>query len=100
MVSDELQPLAFFSHKLSQTERNYSAYDRELLAAYSSIKHFQLMLEARCFNLFTDHKPLTYAFQQQPEKSSLQQTRTRQLDFISQFKTDINHIKGFGKYHS
>ena len=33
MVSDELQPLAFFSFKLSQTERNYSAYDRELLAA-------------------------------------------------------------------
>ena len=44
MVSDELQPLAFFSCKLSQTECNYNAYNRELLAAYSSIKHFRHML--------------------------------------------------------
>ena len=92
MVANELQPLAFFSRKLSQTERNYSAYDRELLAAYSSIKHFRHMLEARCFTLFTDHKPLTYAFRQRPDKSSPRQTR--QLDFISQFTTDIHHIKG------
>ncbi|GFX68975.1 hypothetical protein TNCV_683341 [Trichonephila clavipes] len=30
---EQLQPLAFFSRKLSETEKGYSAYDRELFAA-------------------------------------------------------------------
>ena len=39
-------PLAFFSKMLSSTESKYSAYDRELLAAYSPIRHFRFLLEA------------------------------------------------------
>ena len=39
-------PLAFFSKKLSSAESKYSAFDRELLAAYSSIRHFRILLEA------------------------------------------------------
>ncbi|KAG8190957.1 hypothetical protein JTE90_010821 [Oedothorax gibbosus] len=92
VVEDELQPLSFFSRKLSPAEKNYSAYDRELLAAYASIKHFRHMLEARQFTLHTDHKPLTYAFRQRSDKCSPRQAR--QLDFISQFTTDIRYIKG------
>lgn len=92
VVDGDLCPLAFFSRKLSPAERNYSAYDRELLAAYASIKHFRHMLEARDFCLYTDQKPLTYAFKQRSEKCSPRQCR--QLDFISQFTTNIKHIKG------
>ncbi|GFU76554.1 retrovirus-related Pol polyprotein from transposon 17.6 [Trichonephila clavipes] len=62
VVDSELQPLAFFSRKLTSSEKSYSAYDRELLAIYSAIRHFRYMLEARDFTVFTDHKPLTYAF--------------------------------------
>ncbi len=40
------QPLSFFSKRLSSAERNYSTYDRELLAINASIKHFQDLLEA------------------------------------------------------
>ncbi|GFV44691.1 retrovirus-related Pol polyprotein from transposon 17.6 [Trichonephila clavipes] len=68
------------------------AYDRELLAIYSAIRHFRYMLEARDFTVFTDHKPLTYAFRQKSDKSSPRQIR--QLDFISQFTTNIVHIPG------
>ncbi|KAG8198256.1 hypothetical protein JTE90_021513 [Oedothorax gibbosus] len=50
------------------------------------------MLEARQFTLHTDHKPLTYAFRQRSDKCSPRQAR--QLDFISQFTTDIRYIKG------
>ncbi|GFT38916.1 hypothetical protein TNCV_857991 [Trichonephila clavipes] len=64
VVDSELQPLAFFSRKLISSEKSYSAYDRELLAIYSAIRHFRYMLEARDFTVFTDHKPLTYAFRQ------------------------------------
>ena len=54
-------PLAFFFKKLSSAESKYSAFDRELLAAYSSVCHFRFLLEARDFTLFTNHKPLTLA---------------------------------------
>jgi cleavage and polyadenylation specificity factor subunit 1 len=40
----------------------------------------------------TDHKPLTFAFQQKRNKCSLCQFN--HLYFISQFTTDIRHISG------
>ncbi|GFU29119.1 hypothetical protein TNCV_4837171 [Trichonephila clavipes] len=53
VADSELQPLAFFSRKLTSSEKSYSAYDRELLAIYSAIRHFRYMLEARDFTVFT-----------------------------------------------
>ena len=48
-IDDAWVPLSFFSRKLSETEKKYSAFDRELLAAYLSIRHFRFMLECRDF---------------------------------------------------
>ena len=50
--------LSFYSRKLSDAEKKYSAFDRELLAAYFSILHFRFMLEGSDLTIFTDHKPL------------------------------------------
>lgn len=86
------EPIAFLSIKLSKSQKNWSTYDRELLAIYLSIKKFQHLLEGRVFTIYTDQKPLIYAFKQKPEKCSPRQLR--HLDFISQFSTDIRHIKG------
>jgi cleavage and polyadenylation specificity factor subunit 1 len=91
-VQNAWQPLAFFSRKLSPAQQKYSAYDRELLAIYEAVKHFRHMLEARHFIIFTDHKPLTYAFEQKRDKCSPRQFN--HLDYISQFTTDIRHIPG------
>lgn len=86
------QPLSFFSRKLTSAEVKYSVYDRKLLAGYSSIKYFKHEVEGRIFILFTDHKPLTYAFRQKADKASPRQLR--HLDFIAQYTTDIRHISG------
>ncbi|CAK1579001.1 unnamed protein product [Parnassius mnemosyne] len=86
------QPLAFFSKKLKPAQQKYSPYDRELLAIYESVKYFRHMLEARHFTVFTDHKPICYAFHIRKDKCSPRQYR--HLDFISQFTTDIQHISG------
>lgn len=86
------QPLAFFSKKLSPAQQKYSPYDRELLAIYAAIKHYRHMLEGRNFTVLTDHKPIIYAFQQDPLHSSPRQAR--HLQYIGQFTTDIRHISG------
>lgn len=88
----KLEPLGFYSKKLSSAEQKYSTYDRELLAIYRGIKYFKHMLEARPFTVFTDHKPICFAFKQSSDKASPRQRR--QLDFIGQYTTDIQFVKG------
>jgi hypothetical protein len=63
------QPLAF-SRKLNLGQQKYSAYDRELFANYESVKevkHSRLVLEVHHLIIVTDHKPITYAFQQKQD---------------------------------
>lgn len=91
-VDGESQSLGFFLKKLNKTQRRYSAYDRELLAIYSSIKFFRHLIEGRQRTVFTGHKPLTYAFEQRSTKVS--PCQQRQLDYISQFVKKIRHIAG------
>ena len=55
------QLLGFFSQSLSLAQRNFSTFDRELLAIYLSLKHFLYFLEGRPFTIYTDHAPLTHA---------------------------------------
>lgn len=86
------EPVAFLSVKLSQSQQKWSTYDRELFAMYTGVKRFRHMLEGRKFIIYTDQKPLIYAFKQNPEKCSPRQWR--HLDFISQFSTDVRHVKG------
>lgn len=92
MTTKGYKPLAFFSRKLSPAEKKYSTYDRELLAIYSAVKHFRHNLEGQNFIIFTDHRPLTFAFVKNSDSSSPRQLR--HLDYISQFSTDIRHISG------
>lgn len=92
LINGEWHPLSFFSKRLQQAESKYSTFGRELLAIYLSIRHFRHLLEGRDFTVFTDHKPLTFAFQARPDRYSPREIR--HLDFISQYTTDIRHISG------
>ncbi|UYV61770.1 hypothetical protein LAZ67_1006444 [Cordylochernes scorpioides] len=85
------EPISFFSKKLSPAETKYSAFDRELLAAFLSVKHFSYFLDGKTFMLFTDHKPLTYAFTSKYERSPRQE---RHLNYLSQFSMYIRYVKG------
>lgn len=92
VVDGQMQPLGFFSKKFDNAQRRYSTYDRELTAVYLAVRHFRHHLEGRSFHIYTDHKPLVYAFQQSLDKASPRQAR--HLDFIGQFTTDIRHVEG------
>lgn len=79
---DIWKPLAFFSKTMSETQRRYSVYDRELLAMYTAVKHLRRLIEGSDVTIFTDHKPLTYALTRTPSSSDTPR-RERQLHYIS-----------------
>ncbi|GFX10809.1 transposon Tf2-6 polyprotein [Trichonephila clavipes] len=87
-----LETNSFYSKKLNETQTRYSTYDRELLGIYLSVKHFKHLLEGNDFVIYTDHKPLTFAFKQKNEKASPRQQR--QLQYISEFSCNIQHVLG------
>lgn len=91
-VNNQWQPLSFYTKRFSSAQSKYSAYDRELLAMYQAVKRFKHQLEGRNFFILTDHKPITFAFNQKLDKCSPRQFRY--LDYIGQFTTDIRYIKG------
>ncbi|CAH8530229.1 unnamed protein product [Schistosoma curassoni] len=91
-VNDKITPIAFFSKRLSPTQERYSTFGRELLAMYLAVKHFNFLLQGRDFTIMTDHKPLCYSFNTSYDRHSPREAR--QLDYISQFTTDIQFIKG------
>ena len=90
-INNAWRPLAFVSRKLDKAQRNYSTFDKELLAMYTAVQKFRHFIEGRPFVIFTDHKPLTYAMSSNTEYSPRQR---RHLSYISEFTTDIRHISG------
>lgn len=93
LVGSKLEPLGFYSKKLTETQTKYSTYDRELLAMYMAIQHFRHNVEGRELTVLTDHKPLTFALTKKTSPSDSPR-RLRQLDFISQFCNKIQYIEG------
>lgn len=87
------QPIAYFSKKLSLIQEKYSTYDRELLAIYESVRYFRNLIEGRNIILYTDHKPLVFAFTKLLNNKETPR-RIRQLLYISEFTTDIRHVNG------
>ncbi len=91
-VEGQWYPLAFFSRQLRPAQRKYSAFDREHVALYLTIRHFRFYLDGRNFTAFTDHKPLTFAFAKVSDPWSARQQR--QLAAISEYTTNVRHISG------
>lgn len=92
LINGKPTPIGFFSKKLTETQRRYSTFDRELLAAYSAVLHFRPFIEGRNVTLFTDHRPLQAAFSSRSEAKSDRQQR--HLSTLSEFVTEVHFIKG------
>ena len=86
LAQEDGRPLGFFSCKLSQAQKTYSAFDKELLGIKEAIQHFRHMVEGRSFTVFTDHKPLTLVM---PTTTTRTPRQEWHLSYISEFTTDI-----------
>ena len=51
------RPVAFYSKKLTKTERKYATAEKELMAIVFAMSHFKVYIYGREFIFRTDHRP-------------------------------------------
>ena len=85
------QPLAFFSLQplaFSTAKAKYSAFDWELIAVHTAIRHIWFFLEGRQFQVFTNHKLLVGALCKSSESLSARQAQ--HLAAIAKFTSGMS----------
>lgn len=85
LKNKDLRPIAFESRKLSKTEQNYSAQERELLAIAHALRHFRGYVEGSPILVRTDHESLKYFKTQK-------QVNRRLARFVDEIKFFNCHI--------
>ena len=85
-----LQPIAFLSHKMNDTERKYPVHEQELLAVICALKEWRHYIHGRKFKVVTDHQSLRY-LQTQPHLS-LRQARWSQL--LQDYDFEVEYRSG------
>ena len=82
--------IAFASQILSKSQRNYSTYDRELLAVVHFMQHFRCYLLGKPFLLRTDHQAIR-SLQCTKEPSG---RRARWLERLAEYQYTVMHRPG------
>jgi hypothetical protein len=54
------KPIAFFSRKLTSSQRNYSTIEKELLSSVETLEEYRSLLKGAEIRIHTDHKNLTF----------------------------------------
>ena len=88
----KLLPVLFHSRKFNQAERNYSVYDRELLAiveAFTTWRHY-LIAATDPIKIYTDHNNLVYFSRRRP----LSPRHSRWVQILSSYSFVIIYRPG------
>ena len=87
---DQERPIAYYSRKLLEREKKYSATEVELLGVVEAAKHFSVYLLGQPFKLLTDHKALIHLQTMRNTNSRL----TRWSLALQPFSFDVIHKPG------
>ena len=82
--------VAYASRSNNRTERNYSSYAGECLAAVWGVSHFRVYLYGRRFTLLTDHEPLKWLM----TNEKLTGMHARWAHILSEYDFEIKHRSG------
>ena len=69
------RPIAYTSRTLNAAEKRYSQLDKEALAIVSGVKKFHNYIYGRHFTIQSDHRPLSYLFNEQKDIPQLASAR-------------------------
>lgn len=81
----------YFSKTLNQAQRNYSATERELLAAFVAVTELQHYLVGKRFTLVTDHEALSLI---RNPKNDPHHRLARWVAQLQSFEFDVKYKKG------
>ncbi|GBG60919.1 hypothetical protein CBR_g16040 [Chara braunii] len=85
-----LRPVEFMSKKIKTHKLQDSAYEKELYALVSALKHWKHFLLGRHFKIFSDHSTLQWLKSQ----GELNDKLARYIQFIDLFDFELKHKKG------
>lgn len=88
-VGDKL-PVAYFSKKFTESERNLTVYEKEALSIVLALKRFQGFLEVRPFYLITDNQALSWVLSHFRKLGKL----SRWVEYILSMPFTVLHVKG------
>ncbi|PKI47171.1 hypothetical protein CRG98_032442 [Punica granatum] len=91
VLSQEKEPVAYFSEKLSDARRSWSTYDEEFYAVFRALKHWEHYLIGKEFILYYDHQALKYLNSQKRISSNM---HARWTTFLQKFPFKLVHKSG------
>ena len=89
VITQDGKPLAFYSRKLNNAQKNYTVTEKELLSIVETLREFRGILLGHEIKIFTDHKNL-----QQINSAASSQRAMRWRILIEEFGPKIVYIKG------
>jgi hypothetical protein len=87
IIVQEGIPVAYYSRKLSTSQKKYTTLEKELLSIFMVFKTFDTMLLGAVIHTHTDHKNLTYT-------TSVNDRVLLQLNYTERFGPTYQHIAG------
>ncbi len=88
IIKDKEFPIAFLSKTLTDSQLNWSTFEKEAYAIYYAFHELEYLIHDRKFTLRTDHANLTFI-----KDSGSEKVRRWKL-YIQDYNFDIEHIKG------
>ena len=83
---DKERPIAFFSWKLNETQRNWATVEKEAYAALRALQRVKQWVFGCKVTVFSDHNPLTYLTESAPKSSKLLRWSLALQEFDIEFK--------------
>ncbi|KAG0420508.1 Transposon Tf2-6 polyprotein [Dictyocoela roeselum] len=87
VLTQEGNPIGFYSHKFNDSEKNYNTIEKETLAILKALQHFKPLIVNNKVMIRTDNKNLI------PEKNLTSRIQRWKL-LLQEFNYEIKHIEG------
>ena len=83
-------PVAYFSRKLTDPQKNWSIWEKEAYALVSAVQHWDYYLSGQKFQVQTDNSVVTALMKKEPSNKRL----ARWILTLQEYDYDIEHIPG------